>query len=84
MGSSSHLPLPLPSRKPAAGTISHRSRPGLSIFLRAATGLGPLISLLGGLSAGDRVAVVKYAEAAQAILDFTADKQAAGLLFLSN
>jgi VWFA-related protein len=34
-------------------------------------------SLLSGLSAGDRVAVVKYAEAPQAILEFTADKQAA-------
>ncbi len=34
-------------------------------------------SLLNGLSADDRVAVVKYAEAPQAILDFTPDKQAA-------
>lgn len=33
--------------------------------------------LLGGLSADDRVAVVKYAEAPTALLDFTADKQAA-------
>jgi VWFA-related protein len=35
-------------------------------------------SLLNGLSAGDRVAVVKYAEAPQAISDFSADKSIAG------
>jgi Ca-activated chloride channel homolog len=34
-------------------------------------------SLLSGLSSSDRVAVVKYADAPTAILDFTADKQAA-------
>src|SRR6266478_144453 len=34
-------------------------------------------SLLNGLSSGDRVAVVKYAESPTALLDFTADKQAA-------
>jgi len=33
--------------------------------------------MLKGLSAGDRVAVVTYADAAQAILDFTPDKSAA-------
>ena len=34
-------------------------------------------TMLKGLSAGDRVAVVTYADAAQAILDFTPDKSAA-------
>jgi VWFA-related protein len=34
-------------------------------------------TMLKGLSAGDRVAVVTYTDAAQAILDFTADKSAA-------
>ena len=34
-------------------------------------------ALLDGLSPDDRVAVVKYAEAPEAILDFTADKKAA-------
>src|SRR6267154_6115723 len=33
-------------------------------------------TLLNGLSAGDCVAIMKYAEAPQAILDFTPDKQA--------
>lgn len=34
-------------------------------------------ALLDGLSSGDRVAIVKYAEAPQRVLDFTADKQVA-------
>lgn len=38
-------------------------------------------ALLRGLSAEDRVAVAKYDAAPQAILDFTADKQAAGAAF---
>ncbi len=38
-------------------------------------------SLLHGLSAADRVAVVKYAEAPTGLLDFTADKQAAAAAF---
>src|SRR5207249_6677037 len=36
---------------------------------------------LNGISAGDRVAVVTYADSPQAILDFTPDKQAAAAAF---
>ena len=53
---------------------SKRARP--SIFCRTPIFL-PLTPFLNGLSAGDRVAVGRYAEAPVAVLDFTAEKQVA-------
>jgi len=50
---------------------------GPAVYLLESSHVWAAYSLLSGLSAGDRVAVVKYAEAPQAILEFTADKQAA-------
>ena len=50
---------------------------GPAVYLLESSHVWAAYSLLSGLSAGDRVAVVKYAEAPQAILNFTADKQAA-------
>jgi len=50
---------------------------GPAVYLLESGHVWAAYSLVSGLSAGDRVAVVKYAEAPQAILDFTADKQAA-------
>jgi Ca-activated chloride channel family protein len=54
---------------------------GPAVYLLEGGHLLAALSLLNGLSAGDRVAVVKYAEAPQALLDFTADKQAAAASF---
>ena len=54
---------------------------GPAVYLLEGGHLQAALSLLNGLSAGDRVAVVKYAEAPQALLDFTADKQAAAASF---
>jgi Ca-activated chloride channel family protein len=54
---------------------------GPAVYFLEASHLRAAYALLDGLSAGDRVAVVKYDEAPQPILDFTADKQvAAGAL----
>jgi VWFA-related protein len=50
---------------------------GPAVYLLEDSHLRAAYALLEGLSADDRVAVVKYAEAPQAILDFTPDKQAA-------
>jgi hypothetical protein len=50
---------------------------GPAVYLLEAGHLQAAYSLLNGLSAGDRVAVVKYADAPAAIIDFTADKLAA-------
>jgi Ca-activated chloride channel family protein len=50
---------------------------GPAVYLLQGGHLQAAYSLLHGLSAGDRVAVVKYAEAPAAIADFTADKSAA-------
>src|SRR6266852_8284105 len=50
---------------------------GPAVYLLEAGHLQAALALLNGLSNGDRVAVVKYAESPQAILDFTPDKQAA-------
>ncbi len=50
---------------------------GPAVYLLESSHVWAAYSLVSGLSAGDRVAVVKYAEAPQAILEFTADKQAA-------
>lgn len=54
---------------------------GPAVYLLEGGHLQAALSLLNGLSAGDRVAVVKYAEVPQALLDFTADKQAATASF---
>jgi VWFA-related protein len=50
---------------------------GPAVYLLESSHLQAAFSLLNGLSSGDRVAVVKYAESPTALLDFTADKQAA-------
>jgi len=50
---------------------------GPAVYLLEGGHLQAALALLNGLSNGDRVAVVKYAETPQAILDFTPDKQAA-------
>jgi Ca-activated chloride channel family protein len=50
---------------------------GPAVYFLEASHLQAAHALLDGLSAGDRVAVVKYDERPQPLLDFTADKQAA-------
>jgi VWFA-related protein len=50
---------------------------GPAVYLLEGGHLQAAHSLLNGLSSADRVAVVKYAESPIALLDFTADKQAA-------
>jgi len=50
---------------------------GPAVYLLEGGHLQAAYSLLNGLSAGDRVAVVKYADAPAAIVDFTPDKIAA-------
>jgi Ca-activated chloride channel homolog len=50
---------------------------GPAVYFLEASHLQAAHALLSGLSAGDRVAVVRYDAAAQALLDFTTDKQAA-------
>ena len=50
---------------------------GPAVYLLEGGHLQAAHSLLSGLSSGDRIAVVKYAESPTALLDFTADKQAA-------
>jgi Ca-activated chloride channel family protein len=50
---------------------------GPAVYFLEASHLRAAHALLDGLSPGDRVAVVKYDEAAQGILDFTPDKLAA-------
>ena len=54
---------------------------GPAVYLLESGHLQAGHALLDGLSAGDRVAMVKYAEAPQTILDFTAEKQAAAASF---
>jgi VWFA-related protein len=49
---------------------------GPAVYLLQSSHLRAARALLDGLSSGDRVAVVKYAEAPEAIIDFTPDKQA--------
>jgi VWFA-related protein len=48
---------------------------GPAVYLLEGGHLQAAHSLLSGLSSGDRIAVVKYAESPTALLDFTADKQ---------
>jgi VWFA-related protein len=48
---------------------------GPAVYLLEGGHLQAAHSLLDGLSSGDRVAVVKYAESPTALLDFTTDKQ---------
>ncbi len=50
---------------------------GPAVYFLEASHLQAAHALLDGLSAGDRVAVVKYDAAPQPLLDFTPDKQAA-------
>jgi Ca-activated chloride channel family protein len=50
---------------------------GPAVYLQESTHLSAAYALFQRLSADDRVGIVKYAEAPQAVLDFTADKQAA-------
>lgn len=50
---------------------------GPAVYFLEASHLQAAHALLEGLSAGDRVAVMKYDEAAQPLLNFTADKQSA-------
>src|SRR5258708_27454612 len=54
---------------------------GPAVYLLEGGHLQAADSLLNGLSADDRVAVVKYAAAPAGLLDFTADKQAAAAAF---
>lgn len=49
---------------------------GPAVYLLENSHVLAAYALLSGLSPGDRVAVVKYAEAPEALLDFTANKQA--------
>jgi Ca-activated chloride channel family protein len=50
---------------------------GPAVYLLESSHVWAANSLLNGLSGDDRVAVVKYADSPTALLDFTADKQAA-------
>jgi Ca-activated chloride channel family protein len=54
---------------------------GPAVYLLEGGHLQAAFGLLKGLSAGDRIAVIKYAEAPQGILDFTTDKPAAAASF---
>ena len=54
---------------------------GPAVYLLEGGHLEAALALLHGLSADDRVAVVKYAEAPMALLDFTSNKQAAQAAF---
>lgn len=54
---------------------------GPAVYLLEGGHLWAAQALLNGLSPDDRVAVAKYAEAPQAILGFTSDKQAAAAAF---
>jgi VWFA-related protein len=50
---------------------------GPAVYLLESSHLQAAYALFRGLSPGDRVAIVKYAEAPQSVLDFTSDKGAA-------
>ncbi len=50
---------------------------GPAVYLLEGAHIEAALTLLNGLSSGDRVAVVKYADSPTALLDFSADKQAA-------
>ena len=54
---------------------------GPAVYLLEEGHLQAALALLNGLSNGDRVAVVKYADSPTALLDFTSDKQAAVAAF---
>jgi Ca-activated chloride channel homolog len=54
---------------------------GPAVYLLEGGHLQAALGLLNGLSPGDRVAVVKYADSPNALLDFTPDKQAAVAAF---
>ena len=54
---------------------------GPAVYLLQGGHLQAAVALLDGLSKDDRIAVVKYADLPAALLDFTADKQAARAAF---
>jgi Ca-activated chloride channel homolog len=54
---------------------------GPAVYLLEGGHLQAAFALLNGLSPDDRVAVVKYADAPQTLIDFTTDKQAAVAAF---
>jgi VWFA-related protein len=54
---------------------------GPAVYLLEGSHLRAAQEFLSGLSADDRVAVVKYADAPQGLIDFTADKQSAAATF---
>jgi len=54
---------------------------GPAVYLLEGGHVQAAVALLNSLSSGDRVAVAKYAEGPAALLDFTADKQAAAACF---
>jgi Ca-activated chloride channel homolog len=54
---------------------------GPAVYLLEAGHLQAAHAFLSGLSPDDRVAVVKYADAPQPLIDFTADKQSAAAAF---
>lgn len=54
---------------------------GPAVYLVEGGHLQAARAFLNGLSADDRVAVVKYADSAQGLIDFTADKQSAAAAF---
>jgi VWFA-related protein len=54
---------------------------GPAVYLLEGGHLQAALAFLGGLSPDDRVAIVKYADAPQALIDFTTDKQSAAGTF---
>src|ERR1700692_4454589 len=54
---------------------------GPAVYLLEGSHLRAAQEFLGGLSPDDRVAVVKYADAPQGLVDFTVDKQSAAAAF---
>src|SRR5260370_25474427 len=54
---------------------------GPAVYLLEGGHIQATFAMLNGLRGGDRVAVVKYADSPTALLDFTADKQAAFAAF---
>jgi Ca-activated chloride channel homolog len=64
----------LPVTEPAQVLVFIETGP--AVYLLESSHVLAAYALLSGLSPDDRVAVVKYAEAPEALLDFTVDKQA--------
>jgi Ca-activated chloride channel homolog len=68
-----------PIEEPAQALLLIETGP--AVYLLGSSHVLAAYTLLSGLSPDDRVAVVKYAEAPVALLDFTPDKQAAAAAF---